>query len=63
MVQFLLLCSALTLSSCVGNFLRESPAFARELQELPIIDDIVVTDPDLSTLAVAFQAAELVGMY
>jgi transforming growth factor-beta-induced protein len=61
MVQFLLLCSALTLSSCVGNFLRESPAFARELQELPIIDDIVVTDPDLSTLAVAFQAADLVG--
>jgi uncharacterized surface protein with fasciclin (FAS1) repeats len=58
-------CSGTSLfeSSPVGRFLRESfgDSSSREIQGLPTLDDIVLTDPDLTTLKVAFEASGLIG--
>ena len=52
---------AMLKSSC-ANYVRETSPIVRELQSLPTLDDIILTDPDLTTLAVAFETAELVGL-
>jgi uncharacterized surface protein with fasciclin (FAS1) repeats len=52
---------ALFICSCAANYLRETTHFTRELQSLPTLDDIILSDPDLTTMAVAFEKAELVG--
>lgn len=51
----------LFISSCAGNYLRETIPITRELQSLPTLDDIILSDPDLTTMAAAFETAELVG--
>jgi uncharacterized surface protein with fasciclin (FAS1) repeats len=59
MVHHLLMTSSCTASS----YLREvNPVVTRELQSsLPTIDTIVLNDPNLTTLALAFETAGLVG--
>ena len=46
--------------SCAASYLRDATPMARELQSLPTIDDIILTDSNLTTLAAAFEAAQLV---
>jgi transforming growth factor-beta-induced protein len=49
--------------SCAASYLRETTPAARQLRTSggPILDDIILTDTDLTTLAAAFKAADLVG--
>ena len=49
-------------SSCGAKYLRETIPIARELQSLPSLDDIILSDSDLTTMAAAFETAELVGI-
>ena len=50
----------LFISSCTGNYLREIMPITRGLQSLPTLDTIILSDPNLTTMAVAFESAELV---
>jgi uncharacterized surface protein with fasciclin (FAS1) repeats len=61
MCRFSILYTALIVSSCNGSYLRETATDTRKLQTLPTLDDIVLTDANLTTLAAAFETAELVG--
>jgi transforming growth factor-beta-induced protein len=53
----------LMISPCIASYLREAAPVARELRahSLPTIDTIILNDPNLTTLAVAFESAGLVG--
>ena len=51
----------LLISSCVASYLRESTPVLRDLQSLLTIDNVIRNDPNLTTLAAAFETAGLVG--
>ena len=61
MVQFIMRYAFFMINTCAASYLRDSIAFTRELQSLPTIDTIILNDPNLTTLAVAFETAGLVG--
>ena len=61
MVQFMMQHAFLMISTCAASYLRDGIPIARELQALPTIDNIILNDPNLTTLAVAFETAGLVG--
>ena len=60
MVHFAMKYLFLMVGSCGASYLRDATPMARELQSLPTIDDIILTDSNLTTLAAAFEAAQLV---
>jgi uncharacterized surface protein with fasciclin (FAS1) repeats len=60
-VQLLLLC-CISLTDAATWFQPRSLQVERNISELPILDDIINSDPDLSTLAIAFLAADLNGV-
>lgn len=51
----------LLINACAASYLRDSIPLTRDLQLFPTIDTIVLNDPNLTTLAVAFKTADLVG--
>ena len=70
MVQFIAICISLVwwrTSCCDGQrILRNTGMITRiqqEQQQVPLIDDIIFADPDLTTLAAAFQLAAFDGSF
>jgi uncharacterized surface protein with fasciclin (FAS1) repeats len=64
MVHFSILYIVLMASTCVASHLRETLPTVRDLRAnggLPTLDNIILTESDLTTLATAFKAADLVG--